>query len=255
MPQRTTTSYSFRLRAILCTALLSLSALPVAALGADVAVSRHRVLIEEGAVKIDVIVEGRGPTLVLLPSSQRDSEDFDELAGLLAQRGFTVLRPQPRGMMGSKGPMENLSLSVLARDVATTVQRLGGGRAVLIGHAFGHFVARVADLETPAVVRGIVVAGGAARTFPAGMAEALVIASDPTKPREDRLKGLRLAFFAPGHDATSWLEGWHPEVRDAYRKAGAVPDKNLWWPVGNAPILDLQGGTDPWRPASSRTEL
>lgn len=216
---------------------------------------RHRVLLEEGSAQIDVIVEGRGPALVLLPSSQRDSEDFNELAALLATRGFTVLRPQPRGMGASRGPMEGLSLSVLASDVAATVRRLGGGRAVLVGHAYGHFVARVADMEHPGVVRGVVVAGAAARTFPAGMVEALAIASDPTKPREDRLRGLRLAFFAPDSDPEPWLNGWHPALRDIYRKAGAVPSKDLWWPVTNAPILDLQGDQDPWRPTGTRNEL
>jgi len=62
-------------------------------------------------------------------------------------------------------------------------------------------------------------------------------------------------MFAPGNDASSWLEGWHPEVSAYYRAASEKPGKNVWWPVTNAPILDLQGGQDPWRPESSRNEL
>jgi pimeloyl-ACP methyl ester carboxylesterase len=217
--------------------------------------ARHRVLLQDGPARIDVIVEGRGPAVVLLPSSQRDSEDFDDLAHRLAASGFKVLRPQPRGMGRSTGPMQDLSLRVLAADVAATVRQLGDGRAVLVGHAFGHFVARVADLDHPQLVRGVVVAGGAARTFPAGMAESLAVASDPAQPREARLRGLRHAFFAPGNDPTSWLEGWHPGLRQWYRQAGAVPAKDLWWPVSHAPILDLQGAEDPWRPPSTRNEL
>ncbi len=217
--------------------------------------ARHRVLLDNGPARIDVIVEGRGPAVVLLPSSQRDSEDFDDLAQRLAAGGFKVLRPQPRGMGRSAGPMQDLSLRVLAADVAATVRQLGDGRAVLVGHAFGHFVARVADLDHPQLVRGVVVAGGAARTFPAGMAESLAIASDPTQPREARLRGLRHAFFAPGNDPSAWLEGWHPALRQWYRQAGAVPAKDLWWPVSNAPILDLQGADDPWRPPATRNEL
>ena len=217
--------------------------------------ARHRVLLADGPARIDVIAEGRGPAVVLLPSSQRDSEDFDDLAQRLAAAGFTVLRPQPRGMGRSSGPMQGLDLRVLAGDVAATVRQLGDGRAVLVGHAFGHFVARVADLDSPQLVRGVVVAGGAARNFPAGVAEALAIASDPTQPREARLRGLRHAFFAPGNDPASWLEGWHPELRERYRQAGTAPAKDLWWPVSHAPILDLQGADDPWRPPSTRNEL
>lgn len=217
--------------------------------------ARQRVLLTEGPVRIDVIVEGRGPAVVLLPSSQRDSEDFDDVAARIAVAGFKVLRPQPRGMGGSTGPMEALSLHVLAADVAATVRQLGDGRAVLVGHAFGHFVARVADLDHPQQVRGVVVAGGAARTFPAGMAESLAIASDPAQPREARLRGLRHAFFAPGHDPQPWLAGWHPALSETYRRAGAVPAKDLWWPVSHAPLLDLQGADDPWRPPASRNEL
>ena len=227
--------------------------------------SHRRELLVEGDVSIDVLVDappgGGGPAIVLLPSSNRDSFDFDDLAQRIAVAGFKVLRPQPRGMGRSAGPMEGLSLSVLARDVATTIDRLagsnelGGGRAVVVGHAFGHFVARVTDLEHPGRVRGVVVLGGAARVFPPGMAEALAVAADPTKPREERLKALQFAMFAPGNDATPWLEGWHPELRSAYRQVSAKPGKDQWWPLTNAPILDLQGAEDPWRPPATRNEL
>ena len=57
-------------------------------------------------VKIDVIAEGRGPLIVLLPGRGRGSEDFDEVAAGLAKAGFRVLRPQPRGAGQSKGPMK-----------------------------------------------------------------------------------------------------------------------------------------------------
>lgn len=122
---------------------------------------------------------------MLLPSTQRDSEDFDDLASRLAVQGFRVLRPQPPGMGHSRGPMGNLSLHALARDVAFTVERLGGGLAVLVGHTYGHFVARVADMNHPDLVRGVVVLGGAAKTFPAGMIEALAVAANP-QPADHR---------------------------------------------------------------------
>ena len=217
--------------------------------------AQERQLLHDGDAQIDVLIDGDGPAIVMLPSSQRDSFDFDDVARRIAAAGFKVLRPQPRGMGRSSGPMQGLNLSSLARDVATTIQQLGGGRAVIVGHAFGHFVARVTDLEHPARVRGVVVLGGAAREFPPGIANSLAIAADTTRPADERLAHLRIAFFAPGNDASSWLDGWHPGLREAYRGVSAKPPKDAWWPVSNAPVLDLQGDADPWRPAATRDEL
>lgn len=217
--------------------------------------NRERVLLKEGNVQVDVIAEGKGPTIVLLPSSQRDSEDFDQLAAMIAAEGFRVLRPQPRGMHGSTGPIEQLSLHDLANDVKLAVDKLGGGRAVLVGHAYGHFTARVADMDHPKMVRGVVVLGASQRNISQELLGKLNLASDPSKPRDARLKALQEVMFAPGNDASSWLDGWHPKVRAAYRGAAQRPGRDVWWPVANAPILDLQGDSDPWRPASSRNEL
>ena len=71
---------------------------------------RRRVSVAYGDVSIDVILdEPVTPcvdALVLLPSSSRDSEDFDDIAVLFAEAGLHVLRPQPRGMGASTGPLE-----------------------------------------------------------------------------------------------------------------------------------------------------
>src|SRR2546421_10115148 len=97
-----------------------------------------RELVTYGDVEIDVIVEGNGPAIVLLPSLARDSEDYDEVASGLAAAGYRVLRPQPRGIGRSRGPMKNISLHDFAGDVAEVITRLGAGRAVLIGHAYSN---------------------------------------------------------------------------------------------------------------------
>lgn len=217
--------------------------------------ARRRALLELGAARIDVIVEGAGPAIVLLPSSLRDSEDFDELAQRLAHEGFQVLRPQPRGMGASDPPPPGMTLETLAADVAGVIEGLGAGPAVVVGHAFGHFVARVADLRHPAQVRGVVALGAAARVFPPGLQDALAIAADPARPEAERLAALRHCMFAPGNDPRPWLAGWHPRWRAAYRAASSYPPKDTWFVTSHAPILDLQGAHDPWRPPSTRREL
>jgi pimeloyl-ACP methyl ester carboxylesterase len=66
---------------------------------------------------------------------------------------------------------------------------------------------------------------------------------------------LRFAFFAPGNDASAWLGGWHPEIRDSQRAAAAAVRQEEWWSGGSAPLLDLQAALDPFKPEGKRNEL
>lgn len=214
----------------------------------------------QAGAQIEVLIDeadarGAAPAIVLLPSSLRDARDLGPLASCLAAAGMRVLRPQPRGMGASSAPRAGMTLHDLADDVARAIAAFGDGRAIVAGHAFGHFVARVADLDHHTWVRGVVVLAGAARTFPPGLTQALDIAADAGQPRDARLSALRHAFFAPGRDPSRWLDGWHPHWREAYRQAAATPDKSAWWPVSHAPVLDLQAACDPWRPEATRDEL
>src|SRR5215510_14050258 len=99
---------------------------------------RTRELVRSADGEIDVIVEGAGPLILLLPSRGRDSEDYDEVAHGLAQSGFRVLRPQPRGIGKSTGPLQGLTLHDFARDVAAVISHYGGP-AVIVGHAYGNW--------------------------------------------------------------------------------------------------------------------
>lgn len=217
--------------------------------------ARRREEVALGEARIDVVVDGQGPALVLLPSSLRDSLDFDALAGLLAQDGFQVLRPQPRGMGRSSPPPPGMTLATLADDVAGVIRHCAPGPAVVVGHAYGHWVARMTDLRHPAQVRGVVALGAAAREFPPGMGESLAVASDPTQAEEARLAALRHCMFAPGQDPRPWLSGWYPQWRQAYRSASASPPRDSWYHQAHAPLLDLHGAQDAWRPPASRQEL
>jgi pimeloyl-ACP methyl ester carboxylesterase len=95
---------------------------------------RARLVVAYDDVRLDVIAEGSGPLVVLLPSRGRGSEDFDALAAGIAQAGFRVLRPQPRGAGASTGPLKGLTLHDFARDMAEVIKHEGGGPAVMVGH-------------------------------------------------------------------------------------------------------------------------
>jgi pimeloyl-ACP methyl ester carboxylesterase len=212
-------------------------------------------MVAAGDACIEVLVDGDGPAVVLLPSSQRDSLHETELARMVAAAGFTLLRPQPRGMGASVGSLEGITLFDLSDDIAAVIDALGNGRAVVAGHAFGHSIARVTGLRHPNKVSGVALLAAAARQFPARLLGLLDLVADGVQPRFERLEALRAAMFAPGNDPTVWLEGWHPHLRPAYRRVGSQPPRAVWWPSVNVPVLDLQGSHDPWRPLATRDEL
>ena len=123
--------------------LLQAAGLVLGGVAAAAATERRTELIRYNDVQIEVVFEGSGPAVVLLPSLARDSDDYDEVAEGLAAAGFRVLRPKPRGIGRSTGPMTGISLHDFARDIAEVVKKLGGGKAVVVGHAYGNWVARM----------------------------------------------------------------------------------------------------------------
>ncbi len=219
----------------------------------------RRVAVTYGDVSIDVMLDepgvGSADQLVLLPSSSRDSEDFDGIAEMFAAEGFCVLRPQPRGMAASTGPMAGLTLHDYARDVAMVIERLAGGSAFVLGHAFGQWVARCVAADHPHLVRGVILAAAAAKSADPALRDHLAKCIDTSLPDAVRLAALQVAFFAPGHDPTSWLGNWHPVAARSQRAASAATPREDWWDAGSARVLDIQAELDPWRPPRTRDDI
>jgi pimeloyl-ACP methyl ester carboxylesterase len=215
---------------------------------------RRRELVPTADARIDVITEGRGPLVVLVPSRGRDSEDYDEVAQGIATAGFRVLRPQPRGIGQSTGAMKGITLHDFARDIAAVIRHYGAP-AVIVGHAYGNWVARMTAVDHPDLVRGVVIAAAAAKTYPPELSVAVGKSGDVSLPEEERLKYLRGTFFARGNDPTIWLEGWHAQASESQRLAGLATRQEEWWAAGTVPLLDLQADNDPFHPIDKMNEL
>jgi pimeloyl-ACP methyl ester carboxylesterase len=210
-------------------------------------------LVARGNVRIEVIAQGSGPVIVILPSLGRGAEDYDVVAARLAAHGYRVLRPQARGIGASTGPMSRLTLHDYAADVSTVIEQEGKGPVVVVGHAFGNFVARMLATDRPDLVRGVVLAAASAGKVPPGVHESSVSpevreainkSGDLSLPEAERLRYLQRAFFAPGHDPHVWLSGWYPEAMKAESAAEAATPVDAWFACGNARILDLQAEND-----------
>ena len=216
--------------------------------------ARSREIVRYENVEIDLIAEGRGPLVVMLPSRGRDSEDFDDVASRLAKAGYRVLRPQPRGAGKSTGPLEGIRMQDLARDVAHVIAREKAGPAVIAGHAYGNWVARMTATDHPALVRGIVLMAAAARTFPDELRAVVQQSADASLPDEQRLAALRKGFFLPAHDASVWLRGWAPAANKAQGVAASTTKQAEYWQAGTVPMLDLVPDRDPFKPKEKWNE-
>jgi pimeloyl-ACP methyl ester carboxylesterase len=210
-------------------------------------------IVSGSHVQIEVTEQGSGPAIVILPSLGRSGKDYDKVASILAEQGFKVLRPEPRGIGLSKGPMENLTLHDFASDIAMVIEKEAGGSAVVVGHAWGNFAARMLATDRPDLVLGVVLAAASSGKVPPGskelpigpeMRKAIDGPSDLSLSKEKRLEYLKIAFFAPGNDASVWLDGWHEHTHEAQSHARNVTPVDEYFAAGRAPILDLQAESD-----------
>jgi pimeloyl-ACP methyl ester carboxylesterase len=206
-----------------------------------------RTLIRRGDTQIEILSQGAGPLIVLLPSLGRGAEDFEPIAEKLGVAGFRVLRPQPRGIGQSRGPMTGIDLHDYANDVAAVIEHAAGGPAFVVGHAFGNRVARLLAIIRPDLVAAVsLVAANVGRDpSPPKVREAIKASANPSLPDAERLAALKFAFFAPGNDARPWLTGWHPDVLAAERIAGDQTPREEDYAAGRAPVLYLQPDHDP----------
>jgi pimeloyl-ACP methyl ester carboxylesterase len=214
-------------------------------------------VIARGDAHIEIVAQGSGPLVVLLPSLGRGAEDFAAIAGRLAAAGWRAVCPQPRGIGKSRGAMTGIDLHDLAADVAAVIEHERSGAAFIVGHAFGNRVARMLATDCPELVRAValVAANVGHAPSPPKVREAIRNSANPALPKKDRLAALRFAFFAPGNDASAWLTGWHPDVLAAQRIAGDRTPRQADYAAGSAPILYLQPDHDPLAHAEDGQEF
>jgi pimeloyl-ACP methyl ester carboxylesterase len=242
---------------IICSSFVLISACATLSVHAQNPSAVERRIVSRGNVDLEVLSQGSGPVIVMLPSLGRSGEDYNAVAAMLASEGFRVLRPQPRGIGRSKGPMDGLSMHDLAADVASVIENENKGSVIVVGHAFGNFVARQIAADRPDLVRGVVVAAASSGKVPPGSTEkpigpdirqAIDGPSNPELPEAKRLEYLQIAFFAPGNDASVWLGGWNSEVHHMESHAREHTPVDDYFAAGTAPILDLQAENDPVAP-------
>jgi pimeloyl-ACP methyl ester carboxylesterase len=208
----------------------------------DPALAETRTARNDAAV-IEYQIDGKGPAVLMIASLGRPASDFDELSASLVAAGYSTIRPQPRGIGGSTGPMNGLSLRDLAADAMAAAPH--DGPIIVIGHDFGQRVARMVAALYPDRVESVVMlgAGGKVPMRP-GAGEALRAVFDPTLPPDKHVDAVRFAFFAPGNDPEVWRDGWYPAVAQMQTAATKGSLVEEWWGAGKARLLVVVGLQD-----------
>src|SRR5258708_27740010 len=94
-----------------------------------------RTVLARGDWRIEVLAQGSGQIIVLLPSLGRGASDFDPIASRLVQAGYRVFPPQPRGICQSSGPLTGIDLHDYAGDLAAFIEHDNNGPAFPVLHA------------------------------------------------------------------------------------------------------------------------
>jgi pimeloyl-ACP methyl ester carboxylesterase len=131
-----------------------------------------------GDVTIFFHEKGEGEPIVLLPGGSLDSYYLIPLADSLVQKGYRVIRIDPRGTGKSTGPASPVTMHDLGKDVNLVLEKLDLKSVSIAGHAFGNRVARVVANDYPEKIKNII----------------LLSAGGVVEPKDEALKALQTLF-------------------------------------------------------------
>ncbi len=212
------------------------------------------IMVEDPArgTAIEALVKGEGPDVVLLASALRGAADFADFQERLAEAGFRSIALNMRGAGRSKGPEGDFTLKDIADDIAGAIGQLCEGPAHLVGHALGNIMARATASYRPEVVRSVTVmpcGGHNLGSFPVSdhVMHHFARCHQFDLSEAERRESLSVAFFAPGNDPGSWLDGWWPSA-GGISAAAIKADPEEWWRAGDKPVLILHPLQDAMAP-------
>ena len=184
-----------------------------------------------GRSRIGYLATGRWPDHAAARPPSAAAPRISPRSPPFAAAGFRVLRPEPRGIGHSIGPMDGLTLYDLAEDAAAALVAEAGEApvqpAVVAGHAFGNWVARALSAARPESGTGGGAPGGFGRhrDLDPAIRASIDGSFDPALSDAERLRHLQRGYFARGHDARVWLAGWHPPWRGCNGRRPRRPDQ------------------------------
>ena len=178
--------------------------------------------------------------VVLLPSLGRPASDFTDLVHRLENNSYTAHPIEPPRSVAA-----GANLHDVAAGVVTQLSERGVRSFHLVGHAFGNRLARMIAADFPDHIASLtLLAAGGYVPIPPKVLESLVACFDTSLPIDEHVHHVGRAFFAPGHDPSSWASGWMPEVASWQTAALEATEMEDWWDATAPHVLVIQGLAD-----------
>ncbi len=212
---------------------------------AEVKLKQHRNM-DVGGATLECTLEGSGTPVVLLANAGCSTGYFDDLTRVLVAQGLQTIAINMRGVGGSSGPLDGITVRDLAADVAGVLDALDCGPAHLVGHAFGNRVARCLAVDRPSLVRSVTLLAAGGLIGPATpLGTALRNATEIKMNGSDCVTKYGARWLSPASDpkVLAQVECW-PAMHVAHLATSQGVPLEAWWDAGTAPLLVIQGLDD-----------
>ncbi|MHA1727493.1 MAG: alpha/beta fold hydrolase [Promethearchaeota archaeon] len=205
-----------------------------------------------GEVTIESMIDGdvNGEPIILIPGNGAEVSLLNLISVELNNAGFKTIGLNMRGVSGSKGPIENITMHDLAGDIAGVIESLGCIPVHVLGWAFGSRIVRCLASDRPNLIKTVTLLCAAGKVAPS--AETWKIFSKTftrETPKEEYIESLIFSFFSPSTPRelalrALRLSGNWPEAKKANRYAGKNTAVEEWWDSGKSDLLIIQGLDD-----------
>jgi pimeloyl-ACP methyl ester carboxylesterase len=202
--------------------------------------------VEVGGATLECTLYGSGTPVVLLANAGCSTGYFEDLARVLAARGFQTISVNMRGVGESRGSLDGATLHDLAVDVAEVLEAMDSGPAHLVGHAFGNRIARCLAADRPSLVRSVTVLAAGGLIGPATpLGTGFRNATEVKMNGSDCVTVLGARWLSPASDPKilAQVECW-PAAHLAHLATSRGVALEDWWGAGTAPLLVIQGLDD-----------
>ncbi|MFK7864268.1 MAG: alpha/beta fold hydrolase [Pseudohongiellaceae bacterium] len=199
--------------------------------------------------------------ILALPGSGGDDSRYRLIGPLLAQSGFTVYVINQRGIKGSTGELDDLTLYDYADDVIALADALQLTKFHMLGWAMGNRTARAVATKYPERISGLalIAAGGLAKplTEPGELGSLL---GDASLSLNEKMRLARRTLFSPASSESlvrqyaEDLQYW-TAARASQRSANRATPLDGWWAGGEFPMLIVQGVDDKTAPPENGARM
>lgn len=211
-----------------------------------------RKTVGQDDVQLEIFERGEGKTVLMHPSLGRPAQDFEGLGNSVAEAGYHVVLINPRGIGASTGPMDNVDLQNLGKDVWMVADSLGVKNAFVLGQNFGNRVSRtVSSLQPERVIGLLLLACGGEIAPDKATWDVFWSMYDPSLSPEQHRAAVASSMFADGNDPTAFLGGWHQKTAKLQAEAAERTDFKPFFNGGTAPALVVQGLQDKIAPVQN----